>query len=654
MKKILFAISAVFIFTAVNIFSQENVSVNLSEDIYDFLDLAQTKGLCESLNSYRPYTKKQITSALHEIRRNDDRLSENELKIVEKYLELYEDAYKDKKNNIFRARITNDNEDLPISFNYSTKIETIASGGLYNKSDYSSFAIDNIYRFGFDGDLGKNLSYRMGAVGDITKVPLHYLGEYFIGYPWYDGDVVNFLNGAKKDDGTNYDVSDKARYIKKYLNTAYLPYSYKKPWAGQFYYFSNMSASGLEGWPLELGLGFSVDGEIKFSLLDDHVLIGAGRFDREVAAMDTGSSLVLNSRAYPFMAMDVQFKVLKSLKFYSLTGVLEYPNQDYINEEAFKKFGEDGNNDDSFYFQNAFSLNMLEVDYKGLHVDFGGTAVWPKRFELGYIFPLSSFVEYQNHIGDCDNLCLFGDLKYTLAGFGSVWGSLYLDEMNAANNPFTATRMMFAIQGGVKYIIPKLTFASISLRYTKIEPYCYTHHSINYAPWYNHYICENYTNDGECLGYYLPPNSDEILLSFKMKPSANISVGASYQMIRHGADYGSQQVPGSSLYSELSNKNRDELKKYFLHDGAYNWNHILSAGGKVTLNTKFPVSINANLGLLYSYYTAIADEDYDRSVYGNNGNCKNADFKTPYKIADTEEYPSMFGAVLTLGVGIKF
>ena len=59
MKKILFAIAAVFIFTAVNIFSQEIVSVILSEDIYDFLDLAQTKGLCEPLNSYRPYTKKQ-------------------------------------------------------------------------------------------------------------------------------------------------------------------------------------------------------------------------------------------------------------------------------------------------------------------------------------------------------------------------------------------------------------------------------------------------------------------------------------------------------------------------------------------------------------------------------------------------------------------
>lgn len=654
MKKIISLISIVLLLSSFSLSAQENVSVPVSDTIYDFLDLAQTKRLCKPLNGFKPYSKKQIVSALEEINENKDSLTEKEAQIVQQLLEKYTFEDDEKQNNLLSAHAF-EYDDTSVSLNYYLGFEATYSGGVYSKSDYNSFGMDNIFKIAFDGDIGEKLSYRIKGDLDLSKIPLKEVGKYFIGYPWYDGDVQAFLDGVLKEGDEKYDVSSKARYIRKYLINSYLPYSYKKPWSGQFYYLSNMNASGLEGWATQIGIGFTVDGEIRGTLLNDKIMLGIGRVDREVAAMDNGSSLVLNSHAYPFMAADVQFKIFDFLKFYSLTGILEYPNQDYINAEALSKFGENGNNDDSFYFQNAFSLNMVELDYKGLHVDFGGTAVFPKRFELGYVFPLVSYVEYQNHIGDCDNLSLFGDLKYTWAGIASLWGSLYLDELNGLNNnPFTSTRAMFAIQGGVKYIIPDIPFANVSFRYTRIEPYCYTHHSINYTPWYSHYICENYSNNGESLGYYLPPNSDEFLLSFKMKPSANVSWGASYQLIRHGADYGSQQVPGSNIYSELSNLNRSQLKKYFLHDGAYNWNHIVSAGGRITLNTKFPVSFYGNLGVLYSYFTVINYDDYDRSVYGNNGNCKNASFKTPYKIADTDEYPNLFGGVVTVGASVRF
>ena len=57
---------------------------------------------------------------------------------------------------------------------------------------------------------------------------------------------------------------------------------------------------------------------------------------------------------------------------------------------------------------------------------------------------------------------------------------------------------------------------------------------------------------------------------------------------------------------------------------------------------------------MFSYFTVIEDENYDRSVYGNNGNCKDVDFSTPFDIADTDEYPTMFGAVLTIGFSINY
>ena len=656
MKKT-FILIAGLIFFGYFTFAQMNVSVPVTDEIYEFLDVAHKKGLCSPLNSYKPYTKAQILESLQQIYENSQMMSEREIEIVEAYLAEYEPAAKNTKKSFWEAHIANSNEAFPLSFNYKSELEFVYSGGLYTDSDYNSWGMDNMYKIHFDGDIGKGLSYRLRAVLDFSWMPLMEIGDYFIGYPWFEEDVHHFLDGDTDVDGNTYEeaAAKQARYIKRYLNNSYLPYSYKKPWSGQFYFSKNMSASGLEGWATSFGLGFSIDGEIRGSLLNNHIILGAGRFDREIAAMDNGSSLVLNAQAYPFMAVEAQFKLFDFLKFYTITGVLEYPNQDYINEDALNTFGEDGNNDDSYYFQNAFSLNMIELDFKRFHIDFGSSVIWPKRFELGYMFPLANYVEYQNHIGDCDNLALFGDIKFTIAGVGSIWGSFYLDEINGLNNnPFIKTRAMFAYQGGVKYILPKLPFASLSFRYTKIEPYCYTHHSINYAPWYDHYICENYTNNGESLGYYLPPNSDEFLLQFKIQPRMGVSFGASYQLIRHGADYGSQQVPGSNIYSELSISNRDDLKKYFLHDGAYNWIHILSAGGKVSLNTKLPLSFYGNLSIMFSYFTMIDPEKYDRSVYGNNGNCKDVDLFTPFDIANTDEYPSTFGAVLTIGFKINF
>lgn len=207
---------------------------------------------------------------------------------------------------------------------------------------------------------------------------------------------------------------------------------------------------------------------------------------------------------------------------------------------------------------------------------------------------------------------------------------------------------MYAGQLGIKFIVPKLPFTSISFRYTKVEPFCYTHHSINYTPWYDHYICENYTNGGDPLGYYLPPNADEFFLRFETMPVSGVACNLQYQFIRHGADYGSQQVQGSSLYSELTPVDRDSVVKTFLHDGAYNWMHIISVGASYSnrSNEKIPFQIYGNVGFIYSYYTMIDGNEYEMSILGNHKCSKT----TEYHFVDNKEYPVQCGAVITVGV----
>ncbi|EID84087.1 hypothetical protein MSI_24720 [Treponema sp. JC4] len=638
-----------------NLFAQKNISVSIYDDVYEIIEQAQLKGLCSTISSAKPYTRAQITKAINEIYDSGYEMTEREAKILGFYVDKLR-PNEEVKNNIFHAQVKNDNPELPLSFNYNFGFEMEGSIGLYNESDYNkSYLFELIPSFTFEGDLTKYFSYNVFAFFDGTKASLVEVGDYFIGYSWFGNsnytsdELVDFLDGVE---GAR-DLSQYKRKITKKLLTSYMPYKYNKRWDGQVYFISNLSASGLEGWPQELSVGGGIKGEINFSVLDDKLLVKFGRVDREWAGMDNGSSLVLNAQADPFFGLETSFVLFPWLRYSFMVGGLEYPNQDYIAENSWPE--DSGSADDTYFFQNAFSINMIEVDFKYLHCDFGSTVVWPKRFELGYMFPLTNYVVYQNSVGDNDNLALFGDIRLQKAGLGQIWFSGYLEEVTALlkRNIFESTRAMFAYQAGLKFPIPKLSWASFALRYTKVEPYCYTHHSINYAPWYNHYIFENYTNAGSCIGYYMPPNSDELLAEFKFNIDPTLSAHINYQFSRHGADYGSQQVPGSNLYSEMSPYNRNELQKYFLHDGAYNWIHALTIGGKLRVQDRHcPIEITGDLGLVLSYYTVIDENDYNRDIAGNNGNCANAGWSTPYHIANSEEYPTTIGVVIT--VGCKF
>ena len=621
-------------------FGLNNTTVDVNHEIYTVIDNAQIRGLCKPVSNAKPYTQKRILLILDEILENQDKLSKVELEIINKYInESKNENLKENKfgNSFFENKIN----DVPVNFGILYSFATDASIGVYNKSSHNAFAFDMIPEFRVKGDLGYNLGFNFSGVFNVSKVPLALNGnDYYIGTNWFPY--------VDQTDGTPVARGTKIRTISSYRNDAWLPYTHVYNSAGRFYWVNNLIPESFGSLKTDMAAYANFYTEIHADFLDDKINIGFGRMTREWAAMDSGSSLVLNRTAVPFYGIDFSFDVNSWLKYSFLTGNLENPNRsDMLNSSYYPDYG----TEDAFYFQNSFSLQMVEMNFGNFHLDFGSSVVYPKRFEWGYLFPLTVLVEYQNHAGDFDNVAMFGDLKYTQPGIGSVWVSLFSDEINDfKTNPFTGTREMFALQAGIKAIIPPVPFGSITLRYSKVEPYCYTHHAINYVPYYSHYIMENYTSNGICLGSYLPPNSDEILIRFDAQPLTNIRLSAAYQLTRHGADYGSQQVRGSSLYSELDNKNRDGFNKYFLHDGAYNWIHAISANcSYISKQTTVPFKFDVTLGLVISYFTGIDQTAYNtKDAYGNS----NANFDTKYTRLDTEEYPFKVGPVLSLGFTI--
>lgn len=634
MKRILCALLCSVILLP--LFAQTHTTVDLGEDVYKFLSIAQEKGYCKLINT-KPYTEQYIISRLQDIK---NVCNENEKEIVEFYLSRYEHkAGLDLKK--MSLRFEKNDEKFPTSFTFANTTEGFVSSGLYNEKENNSTGYELFHNFEFFGDLGKNVSYRSTGYIGLTKMKLMQTGsDYDIGYWWYNDDWLYRNEEGKRVAGER----KFKRTINTYRNFNVLPYSYKKKWDGSIYYLSNISGSGLEGWPNVNSMGFGMYGDLRTEFLDGRVNIGMARVDREWAAMDEGSSLVLNMQAAPFLALDANVNILDWLSFSTLTGFLEFPNADYINHNAwylYDETAEDGrvkdyNTVDSYFFHNAISLAMVNADTTHLHFDFGSSAIWPKRFDLGYLFPLIDSVVYQNLVGDYDNLGLFGDIKGILPGIGSAWASLFIDEAYSFHhNPFTKTRMMYAYQGGAKANIPWLPFTTVSLRYTKVEPYCYTHQAIRKQPYYDHYLSESYVNNGTSLGYYLQPNSDELFLRIDSKLKPALGLGLQYQFIRHGADYGSGQVRGSSIWSELPTGDRDIYNKYFLHDGAYEWSNIIKIDATYDFNrNKFPLQLYVSAGYIYDYWT--------RSEGG-------MDKKTPYHRINTAEYPTLHGVVVSVG-----
>jgi hypothetical protein len=153
----------------------------------------------------------------------------------------------------------------------------------------------------------------------------------------------------------------------------------------------------------------------------------------------------------------------------------------------------------------------------------------------------------------------------------------------------------------------------------------------------------SYTNNGKSLGYYLPPNSDELLLRIDTLPETYTAAHLQYQMIRHGADFGEKAVDGSSFLSELgADRSSDpKLRKYFLRDGAYQWFHIIKLGAEHTFNIKDSRSFQlfGEAGVVFSYFTDITGE-------ANSGS------PSDYKVIDTTEYPKSTTFIATIGIRV--
>jgi hypothetical protein len=606
--------------------AQSHTSVPLENQVYSILEQAETRGLCAPLSGVRPYTRTVVLKALSEILGSDvgqkRGLNETERVILEKYRVQFSKPKTgfDSARGAYYNETTIANTSVPISANLRLGLDAEISG---SADSYGTrrFGEELWLSILLDGDISPYVSYGFSSSGGIIRAPRKFLGEY---HSYYDG-----YTPPQPDNGEFRD-----RLIETYSEpSTHFPYTYKKRWDGSVYSFSDLNTFG--HWPNGFSGAYSLESELSASFLSNAVFLRFGRLSHDWGAAPLGTSLALNQMARPFMGIDLAFTPLSWLSYSVLIGALEYYNSEGIKESAWS-------------FQNAFSISMLEARYKNyIYFDIGNSVIWPKRWEPAYFSPTTNYFFYQNNIGDFDNMAMFFTLKGQKPGLGNIWFSLFLDEASLQADMLGLDRTMLAAQGGMVFPVPVLSFSELTISFTKINPYCYTHNR-NFVPWSNEWYDNirrpmelSYTNNGVSLGYYLPPNSEELLVRFKTMPRANITTALQYQLIMHGADFGRSAVDGSSLLSELAPSGRDTdpvLKRYFLRDGAYQWMHVVKAGVEWTVPTQ-PVSLYAEAGTVYSYFTNI------------NGPA-NSGSASSFSIINTSEYPHAMRLIVILGVKI--
>jgi len=591
--------------------AQNHISVPIDHAVYYILEQAEVRGLCSPLPAVKPYTRGKILEAINEILDSEPqpdansvepetrgsplppkrfgRLTDGEREILEN---IRDEFNKGKKGfDPWKGKYRFDTEGkkgISFSGDIGVAMESLNSAAYDSEQGKKYIGTDTWGTLFVRGDIGEKFSFNVDFSAGMMKAQRVELGEYYL----YATEADASTNGPI--------VNDKKTTYSQPL--AFFPYTYKKNWDGFMFNLGGpIEAGNMEGWPNNISIAARMESEMSASALGDMLLIRFGRIRREWGAMAPGSSLVLNGAARPFTGIEANFNPVPWFSYSSITGVLEFDNLNGISEPAET-------------FQNAYSLQQVELNYKNyFHIDFGSSAVWAKRLEFGYIYPLLDNFFYQNYIGDFDNMAIHLNLKGQYPGLGKLWFSFYLDELEIASigSAFNHDRHMFAYQAGAQGIIPFLRFSSITVSYTKVEPYNYTHRR-NVLPWYGEKYMElAYVNSGACLGYYIPPNSDEIKIRFDTRPLSKTTSHFQYQLIRHGADYGPHQVDGSSLASELDNirSGKASLKKNFLNDGAYQWTHIIKIGADHTLK-KLPITFFGEAGMVFSYFTDISDEEY--------------------------------------------
>ena len=411
-----------------------HTSVPINHEVYRILEVAQIRGLIDNQIDVKPYSASSIIGLLETIEKQPEKLSKSELEQVRRLL-------------------------VSLSASYG----------------YEPSNLPNLFSTGYlrSYDAQRGLGASFGITVDTQQtISLSEIGEYDS-----RNSIVAFL---KSDIGNNISFNmDFGLVFDRLNNRVFLPSEFTIPGEG-FYMRLTEGGDTPSSIPFEkINTGLVLTPELSASFFDGDVLLRWGTIKR-----DWGpglNNLMLSADARSFDAIDIQLSLTSWFRYSVMSGSLGKFSLNDIDGEPFlsDKYGakEDRVN---YRYDNNFSAHRVELDIgKNFTFAIYESTVWQKRFELSYLNPFTVYMFQQNSLGDIDDVFAGLDFSYTLPSKARIYGAMAMNEMNVVGNPITmlkAPRNMFAFQAGVVLPLPIGSFSSLTLQWTYIGPFVYTHY----------------------------------------------------------------------------------------------------------------------------------------------------------------------------------
>lgn len=495
MKKHILIVLILFT-SLISLFASTHLSVPLGHRVYTILASAETRGIIDHISTVKPYTRSVVASNLNTILQHPA-LSSGERLEVEQMLVNLKVSFESPQTSselLQRGSYASYWEKYKLGVAFGVDVESSLTHSLTTRGMYDS---RNSIRAYMKGDMFDFLSFQMdfGLLLDRLDSRLFLLNDF------------TFKSEGKYDSIFNAMEDNR------------------------FYY------------------GQSLEPEISLQFLDGNLQLRWASIQRDWGV--GRNNLMISGSARSFEGIETAVKFAPWLNYQFIAGSLgKFQTNSYIDTPENSTLFDDYFIRDEMQgtkLNNNFSAHRVEVNLPW-NLSFGiyESVIYRKRFELAYLNPLSILMFQQINVGDFDNMFAGVDVQWRIPGVMRLYGAMATTEMNdiKPNRFFKAPRNVMAFQAGTDINIPFGNFSMLTVQYTNLGPFFYTHYPVKLSHTDGTIADEiydvMYVNKGQNLGYPLRPNSDEILVSgaFGFGSGWDASVTAKYQ--RRSGQYGSK------------------------------------------------------------------------------------------------------------------
>ena len=462
------------LFFIVTVITGAVLPVNTENDIYNFLERMDNRGLVEDYSGiYLPLTRNEIVKYFKHINKSQDRLSSIEKKLFRRYKSQYYRELLDEK--------ADSNQKTTIKFiNDTTTISSIITREIDQREQHLlEYSTPKEFIW---GDIEASLANQ-------TK---HKYTRQIV-----SGDFI-FRAGIK----------DNFHGFLRFEN--YLKFDNKKFDAPLEQEEGQMMQEELYFENSQAGLGYS-NNFMELGLYHQPVLWGSSR--------ENNLTLSNNGPHFPYF------------KFSTSIGFLDYSliHGSLLNDST-------GYELDKVTLQNRdmsknIAAQRFEITMFGgkTHLGFNEMVIYCNRtFEWKYVIPFSWYYPIETYLEEKDNLLFSLDLKSQLIKNTEIYSSIFFDELNFDKIGTENWENRYAFQFGLRYNSYILQYPlNLQIEYTAVRPWTYTHQDFN----------NNYTHNRFGLGFSEGPNSQMIYFNANTYFNHRIKLKLEYRNLYKGTNF---------------------------------------------------------------------------------------------------------------------